>query len=279
MQTFTKGLILMFVFSFAFIVIVEGAGTTQRGNKLSFNGLGVLDNINNITLNDEHLFIIDNSGPFIKAYFNLPPEEVDPLIQEEFNESPFSNTTTGFLGDVNNFDDINEFSRFRETNINNGTNASAGFIGVNDVGFDISMGIASSGFEFQGIPAPNIGVLRLRSPSGMLFLNDFITGYFWLSDKNNTFGVQDPLTTMQLDPIGNLNITRNITAINSSVFFSEVELFVKLGPQLVDGISAAIECNIDYEGSLSYSSIDQEFYGCRDKSGGSQTDFEWKKLT
>ncbi len=201
----------MFVFAFAFIFFVDAAGTTLRGNTLSYSNLGVLDNIQNITLNDNPMFIIDQSGPFLKAYFNLPQDEVVTLIEEEFDQPAFSNTSTGFLGDVNNFDNTNGFSRFRETNINNGTNASAGFIGVNNLGFDISMGIASSNFEFQGNPAPNIGVLRLRSPSGMIFLNDFITGYFWLSDQNNTIGVQNPLTTMQLDPIGNLEIAGNFT--------------------------------------------------------------------
>ena len=218
MKVFTKGLILLVISVFAFTFLIAAAGTTLRGDTLSYDGFGTLNNIQNITLNGEPLFIIDNNGPFLKVYFNLPRDEVIPFIEQSVNVSFISNTSTGFLGDVNNIDDVNRFSRFRETNINNGTNASAGFIGVNNAGHSVSIGIASDNFEFMSVPAPNIGVLRLSSPSGMLFLNDFITGYFWLSDQNDSAGVQDPLTTMTLDPIGNLNVTSNITLQENVIY-------------------------------------------------------------
>ncbi len=214
----------MFVLLFASTILVQAAGTTLRGNVLTYEDLGSLSNIEDINLQNDSLFIIDEVNGFLKAYFNVPDGDVaiPDLIDTDFPDTFFSNTSTGFLGDVDNFDSKDGFSRFKETNINNGTNASAGFIGVNDIGRSISIGIGSSNFNFLNLSLPNIGVLRLKSPSFMVFANDFFNGWLWVTDLNNGSGFTNPFTSMGLSPEGNLNISGNFT-VNTTIGFNHVE--------------------------------------------------------
>ncbi len=217
--------ILIFLFvSFIGIAFVDAAGITLRGNSLSYPGLGILDNTQNITVQNESLFIIDEKSGFLKAYFNLPDgaSAIPNLIESQFPDSFFSNTSTGFLGDVDNFDSRNGFSRFKETNLNNGSDASSGFIGVNDIGRAISMGIGSSNFEFIDRSFPSLGALRLNSPSPMVFANDFFNGWLWVTDLNNGTNFSAPFTSMQLRPGGNLSIKGNFT-VNTTISFIHTE--------------------------------------------------------
>ncbi len=126
------------------------------------------------------------------------------------------------MGDVDNFDSIDGLSRFREINLNNGTNASAGFIGVNDIGRFISMGIGSSNFEFINMSFPSLGALRLNAPSPMIFANDFFNGWLWVTDLNNGTNFSSPFTSMQLRPTGNLSIRGNFT-VNTTITFPHTE--------------------------------------------------------
>ncbi len=224
MKVSTKGFILLGVFMFAYLFIVSAAGTTLRGDTLSYDDLGTLNNLKNIKLQNDSLFIIDEENGFLKAYFNVPDGgiAIPSLVDLDFPNTFFSNTSTGFLGDVDNFDNRNGFSRFQETNLNNGTNASAGFIGVNDIRNTISFGIGSSNFEFLNLSLPNIGVFRLNSPSDMVFANDFLTNWLWVTDLNNGTGFTNPSVSMQLSPEGNLDISGNLT-INNSVTFPHIE--------------------------------------------------------
>lgn len=279
MKAFNKFLVLMFIFSFLFIVIVEGAGTTLRGDTLSYDGPGRLNNIDTIDLQNNALLIRDSSSNTILALFNADP--LLPIItaQSMVLNGTFPNTTISFLGDVNNIDDINGFSRFSETNLNNGSGASAGFNGVNDLGFVVNFGIGSSNFMIGNESLPNQGAIASFSPTGFDFVNSLTGDWRWRNNPSGNLSVPIRETVMTLSNFGNLDIAGNFTGLNASVDYLNAEFFVKLGMQPVDSISGSIPCNLLHEGSLAYSNIDQEFYGCRDKSGGSQTDFEWKKLT
>lgn len=212
-----KRFILVAVILFSYGVIVTGGSITFRGDTQTFEGSGIMNNLRNITLDNESLLIVDQETGLIITYFNVPNDEL-PNASSIIS----TNRSTGFRGDVNNQDNVNQFSRFSETNFNNGTNASAGFIGINDIGNRISMGIASSNFEFDGTPTANIGAIRLGSPANMFFINDFIQGWLWISDLNDTGGFQDPFTAMDLEPNGNLSVRGNLT-INNSIAFEQVD--------------------------------------------------------
>lgn len=220
MKVFSTSVMLLFVIVFLSMAIVEGAGATLRGNTFTYADSGTLDKPNNITLQDAPLFIIDQENGFLKAYFNLPEGEfaIPNLVNVDFPNTFFSNTSTGFLGDVDNFDNRNGFSRFREINLNNGTNAAAGFLGVNNIGRTISLGIGSSNFQFLNLSLPNLGALRLNSPSVMVFANQFFNGWLWVTDLNNGTNFTAPFVAMDLEPTGNLSIGGNFTVNNTITF-------------------------------------------------------------
>lgn len=199
------------------LLLVVPLGTssiTIRGDSINYESLGDLDNINNFNLRGEPLFIFDTTTNQLKAFFNLPRDQSPASALPQFNPiiPDSSNTTTGFIGNVDNFDNIDGFSRFRETNLNNGTSASSGFIGVNNLGFNISMGIASNNFQLGNVSIGNIGAIRLISPADMFFLNDFLTSWRWVTDANNGTGFSVPREVMSLSPEGNLSILGNFTA-------------------------------------------------------------------
>ncbi len=214
----------LFILLFTSTFLVQAGVITFQGDEIRYGNLGILDNIQNISLQNDSLFIIDEENGFLKAYFNVPDGEVliPSIINITFPDTFNSNTSTGFLGDVDNFDNQNAFSRFKETNLHNGTNASAGFIGVNNIGRSISLGIGSENFEFLNISLPNVGVLRLKAPSNMIFANDFLTSWLWATDLNNGSDFTNPFTSMILSPKGNLNISGNFT-VNASVTFPHIE--------------------------------------------------------
>ncbi len=193
-----------------YMAFVTGAGTTLRGDVLTYDGLGVLDNIGVISLQNESLFIIDSETGFLKAYFNLPAGEIPSFIQSE-NQSFFSNTTTGFLGDVNNFDDINAQSRFKEKNLNNGSAASAAFVAENDVNFTTAFGIGSSNFAFGNTSFNNEGAIFHNAPSKFNYANGDFFGWNWRANQGGFQNSTDFVESMQLSPGGNLNIDGNFT--------------------------------------------------------------------
>lgn len=236
---------IFFVFCLLIVGGAYAATTTLRGNTVSYSEGGTQDNLENITLRNKPLFIVDATHNQLKAYFNFPIDEV-LQVRLGFDEIESSNTSTGFLGNVDNFDNVDGFSRFRETNFNNGTNASSGFIGVNNIGRSISIGIGSNNFNFLGISLPNLGALRLNSPSPFFFANDFFYGWNWAVDKNNGTGFSDPEIVMSLDPSGNLQIDGNFTgnqfygemfveANNDSTSISSANTYTKIGV-LLEGL-------------------------------------------
>ncbi len=170
----------------------------------------------------------------------------------------FPNTSTSLLGDVNNFDNINAQSRFRETNINNGTSASAAFVAVNDIGFTTAMGIGSSNFAFGGLDLNNFGTVFHNAPAGFNFANGFFEGWSWIANVNNNATSFNFTTAMDLRPEGNLEIAGNFTG---DQFYGE--MFVE-GNVVVTPISSAnnyTEIQVLLEGlnnGFSYSSSSLE---------------------
>lgn len=178
------------------------------------------------------------------------------------------NRTTAFLGDVINIDDIDSFSRFQERNINNGTSASAGFSAVNDVGVLTNFGIGSSNFILGNESLPNQSAIVTFSPKGFHFINAQNGSWKWRIQPSTSI---NRLTIAELEDTGNFTISGNYTGEYG--FFNEL---ITLGPV---NINTTYICDVDLEGGVAYNSEDREFYGCRDKSSGAGTAFEWKKLT
>ncbi len=223
MKVFTKGVILLFVFSFVFILFVEARGTTLRGDVLSYNNPGVINNLQNITVQNHSLVIIDGVDGSLKAYFNAQPGQFPTVITQSFPPSFSSNTTTGFIGDVDNFDNVNGFSRFKETNLNNGPDARSGFIAVNDIEDNITFGIASSNFKFGNRFLNRTGAVVLDAPNIMIFLNAQSRNCVWFTDNDPGPGIQTPMPVMNLSNDGDLGIDGNFTHNGTITFphFSE----------------------------------------------------------
>lgn len=220
MKTFTKGLILLGIVMFSYIFIVTGAGTTLRGDTLSFDNPGVLNSLQNITLDNTPLIITDKNTSGLIAIFNAPLNFAPAVAQDASSGNStffFPNTSISFLGDVNNFDDINNQSRFSETNINNGTSASAGFKAINNLDFFVTFGIGSENFEFGGVPFNNEGAILNAGPGKFNFANINFAGWDFRSNVSGTF-----VESMQLSGGGNLNIAGNFT-VNNTIAFTHVE--------------------------------------------------------
>lgn len=225
MKVFNKGLILFLILLFSYVLVVTGAGATLRGNSISYESPGQIEGLANISLRNTPLVIADSVTGGLIAVFNAPSNFTAEIVsQMEVGNTTFffPNTSTSLLGDVNNFDDINAQSRFRETNINNGTSASAAFVAVNDVGFTTAMGIGSSNFAFGGLELNNFGTIFHLSPAGFNFANGFFEGWNWIANLDDTNSSFNFSTAMQLSPGGNLNISGNLTINETAVYlFSE----------------------------------------------------------
>ncbi len=294
MQKNSRTLVFLIIGIIIFGGVVVAERITFRGNDVDQHS-GELKDVSSIILFDQPLIIKDEVSGAVKAVFNAEL----PIITTMAVDIPFniSNTTTSFLGDVNNFDNINGFSRFKETNVNNGSFAAAGFTAENDAGITITFGIGSSQFEVGGEELFSTPAIQSFAPAPFRFVNRLDVGYLWRSNTNNdSTNSSSIINSMILDEKGNLEIAGNYTGINAHIDneitannatlndtvhanLAKIETFVILGQTFIDSISGTIPCDISTEGGIGYSSIDQEFYGCRDKSGGSQNDFEWKKLT
>ena len=162
-----------------------------------------------------------------------------------------------FLGDVNNFDDINGFSRFKETNLNNGSFASAGFSAVNDIGHTVNFGIGSSNFNLAGEDLSNQPAILSSSVKGFDFINALNnTLWRWRVGDDNNLSTLDRTTVMELDDVGNLEIAGNYTGDNAFIEnhitanFTTLETFAILKPTFIGNNGSTIHCNIILEGSL-----------------------------
>lgn len=181
-----------------------------------------------IDMKDIPLIFEDSINNRIVAIFNGNRTFNDMITQNQ--SFMMDEGTITFVGDVDNVDNVNDFSRFSETNLNNGTSASSGFTANNDIGFNISFGITSSGFKFSGVDLPNIGVILSKTPSPFYFVNDFSQGWFWISDRDNTSIITQPNTAAYLSREGSFNISGNFTG---NQFYGDMFLFKINNPEII----------------------------------------------
>jgi len=260
-----------------FLLTITTASVFINDQLIDLGG-GDINDLATLNLFDAPLLIMDTVRNVPIAIFNANDTFI-PVTAESFSVVSFPNTSIGFFGNVDNFDNVNDFSRFKETNLNNGSLAVAGFQGENDLGHTFGLGITSSSFSIAGMDLPNEAVTFSLAPGGTTFSNFLDQGFDWFVNKNDSVVSFDFTKVASLSKDGDLNISRNLTAINASLNFINVSNFVILGQNPVNTNASLTICDITVEGALAYSSLDWEFYGCRDKSSGAQNDFEWKKLT
>ncbi len=223
-----------------YVVFVTGAGTLTRGNTLIYEGPGTLEGIQNLTTRNHSIIIRDNIDDTISAIFNAQPGELELEARSmaSINSSAFfPNTSIGFFGDVDNFDDIDAFSRFKETNINNGTSASAGFSAVNDIGLTTNFGISSSNFITGGAGRPNQPTIISFSPEGFNYVNFFGGGWSWIDNPSKNFTDDPRLDVMNLSENGSLEILGNFTG---NQFYGEMFGFHVVTPEVISIPSLAI---------------------------------------
>lgn len=146
-------------------------------------------------------FVTDNFTGGVKMFTNLPRAEFDAMQSQEMGLIPFSNSVSGFTGDVVNTDNIDNQSRFIEQNLNNGSNASAGFVARNNEGHEVTFGIGSGNFSFGGTNFYNEAAILNSGPEKFNFANGFKKGWNW---RSNVFG--SFIESMQLSYDGNLSI-------------------------------------------------------------------------
>lgn len=255
MKVFSKAMVLIFILSFGFIFIVEGGGTTLRGNVLTYGDAGVLRQVQTLDPLNNPLFIIDSTKSTIIALFNADPLTPQAMAEGLIINGTFPNTSISFLGDVNNFDDINSFSRFSETNLNNGTNASSGFNAVNDIGLFVNFGIGSSNFEIGGENLSNQGAIASFTPKGLDFINVLNGPWRWRSSN-----VTNRITVAELTDSGNLDVVGNYSGERI-----QLEKLDNKGP-----------CDNNTQGTLVYENgnLSGDFFICRVTGAA----FSWKKL-
>ncbi len=250
MKVFTKGLILLGIFMFAYIFVVSGAGTILKGDTLTYQGVGTLEGIRNIEMVNTSLIFGDNTDQTISAIFNAKLGDLPIQAQSMAVGNGsffFPNTTTGFLGDVDNFDNVDALSRFRETNLNNGSSAVAGFTVQNDIGVTANFGIGSSNFMVGAANRSNQPAIVSFSGEGFNFVN-FVGGdWEWV---NNPSG--DPTNTtrdivMNLSSEGNLDIGGNFTG---NQFYGEMFVEGNIVPTPISSANNFTVIEVLLEGSL-----------------------------
>lgn len=252
------GIILM-----AFLVVAD---TTISDTRISTVNVDVSSILKVATINNVSLMNMDE-GPLIfatdsKAFavFNGNITQTLALVQTDPTLEASAGTVS-FFGSVNNIDNINDQSRFRETNLNNGTSATSAFVAVNDKGFSTSFGIGSSQFEFAGIEFNNDAAIFHDSPGKFNFANGRYTAWNWRANRDNSSILFNFTESMQLSPEGNLNVAGNFTG--HSIQFR--------------GFEPKADCNLDIAGTIMYeeNGTKGDFFGCTQLN---LLTFVWKKL-
>lgn len=225
MQISKSTLALLIIFSVGMFAIVTSASTRLSGNTLTFD-VGKLENINDIDIKNNTL-ILNNGEDTIFAVFNAPTDFPIITAQQMGINFTFPNTTTAFFGDVNNIDDINGFSRFSETNLNNGSGASAGFNAVNDIGQVVNFGIGSSNFQLGNESLANQGAIASFTDTGFDFVNSFLGDWRWRHNPAGNLSFPTRETVMILSNNGSLTIEGNFSG---NQFYGEMFVFAISGP-------------------------------------------------
>lgn len=249
--------ILYKVFLFTLLsVALVGAVTVITDEKVE----SPTGDFNTIDMKDSPLTFIDSVNGRVAAIFNGNSTFVSPITQGDIGGVNTSQVT--FLGDVSNFDNINSFSRFKETNLNNGSFAASGFTAENDIGFTITFGIGSSNFEIAGQSLPSAPAIQSFAPFNFRFINRLDEGFTWRANTNNdsTNGTS-VVDIMDLDENGNLNISGNYTG-------DLIQL---------RGFEPKHDCDAESAGTIVYEAngTSGDFFGCAQQNMAS---FGWKKL-
>ena len=127
------------------------------------------------------------------------------------NRALFGQDDTIFTGNVQNIDDINNFSRFSETNINDGLSAVAGFTANNDNGESVVIGLTSSRFRVLGTPTNNTAFIFSTSNRNFNFAVGTENGFNWLNNLGPMSFENTNNILMNLSGEGELNVGENIT--------------------------------------------------------------------
>lgn len=235
---------ITFVLVILVLVTIVSAVTTISDRNIDLDS-GIITRVTNISLAGTELMITDTNSNAVIAIFNTNIAEAKIQANELILSS---NATISFFGDVDNFDNINAQSRFRETNINNGSSASSAFTAVNDLGFKTAFGIGSSQFTFAGIPLFNEAAIFHQSPGKFNMANDHMVGWNWRANRLNTSLAFDFIESMQLSGQGNLNIFGNFTG---NQIYGEMFLFQLDNPITIDIVNLGLD---NMENITNYSS-------------------------
>lgn len=246
--------ILYLIILITVISIIFVGATTTITDQVVNSPTGVFPVID---MPDTTLLFTDSINNRLLAIFNgnlsFNVEQAEQQVLE------FNTGTITFLGDINNIDDIDAFSRFKETNLNNGSNALAGFSAVNDANFSVNFGISSSNFKFGGESLPNGPAIVSFSPEGFTFINALNGSWAWRTSPSS---IPTRLTVASLDEQGNFNITGNFTG--------------KLIQ--ISGFEPKPDCTITTEGTIFYESngTKGDFFGCKKQNINT---FGWAKFS
>ncbi len=206
------GILIFSGFALATTVITDKSITFEKGDIIG---------LENITLGENHLFIRGGSNNAVRAIFNANASFVFQSLQAVPDLST-SFSVTSFFGNVDNFDNIDDFSRFKETNVNNGSSAVAGFQSQNDLNHTMNFGITSSTFVMGNMSLPNTGVFFSLAPGGTAFTNFLNQGYDWFTNTEDSVVSFNFSKIASLDEKGNFNISGNF--IGDS-FYGEMFIF------------------------------------------------------
>ncbi len=123
-----------------------------------------------------------------------------------------SDEISRFIGQVENVDNFNGVSRFLELNINNGTNAIAGFTATNNLNRSIIIGITGGNFSVASpLLVDDQPFIFSNAGNDMAFGVGSANGFVW---RNDLIGAEQYANTtnilMTLNSLGDLNITNNL---------------------------------------------------------------------
>jgi len=262
------GVIFFITFAYATTTITDDFIGMDDGDIIGVQNLnmnqGMIKDLLQINLTGTPLLISDSNDSRLIALFNVPQGIIFTSAQNEIDLPPnFTGGSTAFFGQVNNFDNFNGFSRFIETNINNGTGAASAFTAVNDIGWNVSIAIGSSNFGVPGVERPNGVAIASRSPADFNFANAFNTGFIWRSNQiTNDTNPINVRNIMNLTTEGNLDIINNYSGTQITLDIQEPK------PTCEEDIQGTIV----YEGNGSSG----DFFGCKRQN---MNTFSWSKFS
>ncbi len=140
------------------------------------------------------------------------------------------NASLGIIGEVINIDDVDGISRFLELNLNNGTNAIAGFTATNNLNRSIIMGITGGNFSVTSpVLVDDQPFLFSNGGNDMAFGVGSANGFVWRNDlggaqlySNTTNLLMKLFSNANLTVKNKLFVTGN-TTLNGFLILNNVE--------------------------------------------------------